>query len=235
MSFQPPVQRAPRQPKRLGRLADVAAGTRQGLLNQHTLDILEAHLVERTRAVSGAPEAKIARTNRAAFRQQHGALDHVIQLAYVAGPGMAQEQLHRVRRKSFTAGFPVTRSVALQKMRGKKRDVLATLAERRQTNLDGVDAKQQILSEASRFHFSMDIGIRRRDDADIGTTGAGRPHALELAGLEDAQQLRLLRQRQVADLVEKQRAALRQLEPAHTVRFRIRECAPHMAEELALE
>src|SRR4051812_25308133 len=127
MSFQPPVQRAPGQPKRFGRLADVAAGTRQGFLNQHALDILEAHLVERTRAVSGAPEAKIARTNRPALRQQHGALDRVIQLAYVAGPGMAQEQLHRVRRKSFTAGFLVTRRVASQKMRGQERDVLSTL------------------------------------------------------------------------------------------------------------
>src|SRR5205085_1909885 len=234
MSFQTPIQRAPGQPKRFSRVAHVAARPRQRFLNQHTLHILETHLIERTRAVTSAAETKIARANRVALRQQHGALDRVIELAHVAGPGMTQEQLHRARRKSFTAGFLVTRSVASEKMRGKERNVLATLAERRQTNLDGVDAKQQILSEATRFHFSMDIGIRRRDDADIGTTGAGRPDALELAGLEDAQQLRLLRQRQVADLVEKQRAALGQLEPAHTVRFRIRECAPHMAEELAL-
>ena len=53
--------------------------------------------------------------------------------------------------------------------------------------------------------------------------------------LERAQNLRLQRQRQVADLVEKQRAAVRQLELAGLARHRAGEGALLVAEELGLE
>ncbi len=44
-----------------------------------------------------------------------------------------------------------------------------------------------------------------------------RAHPLQLAGLEHAQQLGLLRERHVADLVEEERAAVGQLEAADAV------------------
>ena len=53
--------------------------------------------------------------------------------------------------------------------------------------------------------------------------------------LQHAQQLRLQLERDVADLVEKQRAAVRQLEAADPLRDRAGERAALVAEELALQ
>ena len=61
------------------------------------------------------------------------------------------------------------------------------------------------------------------------------PTPLELAGLEHAQQLGLLVQRDVGDLVEEQRAAVGELEAADAIGLRVGERALHVAEQLALE
>jgi len=53
--------------------------------------------------------------------------------------------------------------------------------------------------------------------------------------LEEPQELRLHRQRHVTDLVEEQRAPLRELDPPRLVLERPRERAPHVPEELALQ
>ena len=59
--------------------------------------------------------------------------------------------------------------------------------------------------------------------------------ALELALLQHAQQLRLQLQRDLADLVEKHRAVVGQLEAADALRDRAGERAPLVPEQLALE
>ena len=62
-----------------------------------------------------------------------------------------------------------------------------------------------------------------------------RADALELALLEDAQQLRLRRRRHLADLVEEDRALVGGLEPALAHRHRAGEGALLVAEQLGLE
>src|SRR5690606_14975540 len=58
---------------------------------------------------------------------------------------------------------------------------------------------------------------------------------LELVLLEEAQQLDLDRRRDLADLVEEQRAAIGELEPPVLARHRAGEAALLVAEQLALE
>jgi hypothetical protein len=60
-------------------------------------------------------------------------------------------------------------------------------------------------------------------------------HPLELALLQDAQELGLRFQRKLADLVEKQRAAIRDFEPAAPLLRRAGEGAFFVTEELALD
>jgi len=62
-----------------------------------------------------------------------------------------------------------------------------------------------------------------------------RSDALEIAGLEHPQQLRLQVHRDVGDLVEKQGAAVGELEAADAVGLRVGEGAFHMAEQLAFK
>ena len=90
-------------------------------------------------------------------------------------------------------------------------------------------------AEASGSDFFAEIGIRRRDDAHVDVPGARGADALEIAGFEHAQQLRLQIHRDVGDFVEKQRAAVGELETADAIGLRVGERAFDVAEELALE
>src|SRR5712691_11245045 len=77
--------------------------------------------------------------------------------------------------------------------------------------------------------------VGRRDDSYVDLASLERSDAVDLSELDSAQQLRLERERQLADFVEKQRAAVRVLEEADLVVGRARKGAPHVAEQLALE
>ena len=77
----------------------------------------------------------------------------------------------------------------------------------------------------------MEIGVGGGDDAHVHAPRVARADRHDLAVLEHAQQLRLERRRHVADLVEEQRAAVRQLEPSLAIGGRAGERAAHVAEE----
>src|ERR1041385_7565000 len=77
--------------------------------------------------------------------------------------------------------------------------------------------------------------MRRAHDAHIDAAHALAAHAPHLAGLEHAQQARLQPERQLADLVEKKRAAVRLLEHTTPRAARPRERPAFMTEELAFD
>ena len=81
----------------------------------------------------------------------------------------------------------------------------------------------------------MQVGVGRRDDPDVDPARPRRAEPLELAGLDDAQQLGLLAHRHVGDLVEEQRAPVGELEAADAIGLGVGERAAHVAEQLALE
>src|SRR5262249_61849741 len=72
----------------------------------------------------------------------------------------------------------------------------------------------------------------RRAAAPARRVAAG---GVELAGLQPAQEARLLAERHVRDLVEEQRAAVGELEAAGAIGARVGERALDVAEQLALE
>ena len=129
----------------------------------------------------------------------------------------------------------VAARMLLKKMSRKRRDIVAPIAQRRQGDLDRVQAKQQILPETARGDFAIDVRVGRRQNPNVDTSRPRRAEALELSGGNHAKKLGLLRRRHVGDLVEEQRAAIGQLEPAHAIASRIGERAAHMTEQLTLE
>jgi hypothetical protein len=78
-----------------------------------------------------------------------------------------------------------------------------------------------------------EVGVCGRQDAHVHVQDARGSDALQLARLQNAQELRLQPHRHVADLVEKQRPLVRELEAAEAVGARVREGAFDVAEELA--
>jgi len=113
--------------------------------------------------------------------------------------------------------------------------VLAAFAQGRQLDGDRVEAVEQILAETACGHFVAQHGVGGRHQANVRLDGAGRTHALELARLDQAQQLGLLGEGHVADLVEEDRAAAGQFETAGAVRLCVGEGAFDVAEEFAFE
>ena len=154
--------------------------------------------------------------DRRTLRHQHATLDRVIEFADVSGPRMI-EQCLQSRRFERGDVLPIALRVLAQEVRGQRRDVLAPLAKRRQSNLDRVQAEEQVLPEPAGGHFFAEVRVGGRDDADIGLTGARRADPLEVAGLEDAEQFGLQIDRDVRDFVEEQGAAVSQLEPSDPI------------------
>ena len=102
-------------------------------------------------------------------------------------------------------------------MRGQHGNILAAVAQRRQADLDGVQPEEQVLAEAALCHGGVEVGIGGREDAHVHAAGFGGADALELAGLERAQQLGLQSLRDVGDFVQEERAAIGHFEAAHAV------------------
>src|SRR5207248_2629372 len=114
---------------------------------------------------------------------------------------------------------------ALEEELRQLRNVVEPIAQRRKLNFHGVQAVEQILAEAALRDLLVQAGIGGREEAHVRPLYLARAHRRELAGLQHPQELRLLLRRHVADLVEKERAAVSHLEGAGAVRLRVGERA----------
>jgi len=81
----------------------------------------------------------------------------------------------------------------------------------------------------------LEIAVGRCNDPHVDGDGLVSAHALELALLQEAQQLDLDGGRDLADFVEKERALVRLLEAAVTPSLRARERTALVSEELAFQ
>ena len=166
-------------------------------------------------------------------REHDGALDHVLELAHVARPRVVEHALERGARDG-EARLAVLLRVEPDEVIDEQRDVLAARAQRRRRDGDDVEPIVEVLAEAPRLHLGEQIAVGRGDDADVGLDGVAAER-LVLALLQDAQELHLHLRRELADLVEEERAAGGLREAAVLLRDGAGERAALVAEELALE
>ena len=109
------------------------------------------------------------------------------------------------------------------------------LAQRRNRDRKHRQPEVQILAVLARRDRRLQVAVRRRDDPHVDLKRRRAADPLEALLFERAQNLGLQRQRQIADLVEEQRAAMRHLELAELARRRAGERALLVAEQLGLE
>src|SRR5688500_20400190 len=95
--LQPAIERAAREAERVGRLADVAAVAVESLADEVLLDLLERHLLEAA-ALRRPLEAEVGGGDAVAPREQHRALDGVVELAHVARPRSEERRVGDERR-----------------------------------------------------------------------------------------------------------------------------------------
>ena len=162
------------------------------------------------------------------------AVERVHELADVARPVVRLERGEHGRRDPDAAPGPL--GVEAELGLDEERDVAPALAERRELEADHAEPVVEVEPEAPERHRLGEIAVRRRDDprADVDVPRAAEP--LEEPLLEDAEHLRLHLGGHVADLVEEEGAAARELELARPARGAgAGERAALVAEELALE
>ena len=155
------------------------------------------------------------------FGERDHAADLVLQLADVARPPAQQQVLHRVFGDAHVAlaefGGGLRDEVA-----DERRNLVAPFAQRRDAQADDVEPVEQVLAEAPVLDLLFEVGVGRGDDADVDGERRGLAERADLAGLEEAQQLGLQVEAELADLVEKERAAARGADDARDGRGRRR-------------
>ena len=87
-------------------------------------------------------------------------------------------------------------------------DVVGAVAQRRQLDPDDVEAVVQVGPELALLDQPAQAAVGGGDEADVHRHRAGAAHGHDLPLLEQAQQLGLEVQGDLADLVQQQRAAL---------------------------
>ncbi len=101
--------------------------------------------------------------------------------------------------------------------------------------VDDVEAVVEVLAEFAAFDGVGQVPVGGGDDADVGLDRLVLAEAVELALLEDAEELALGGQGHLPDLVEEEGAAVSQLEFADPLGHGAGEGAALVAEELALQ
>ena len=167
-------------------------------------------------------------------REHDHALDQIAQLSHVPRPRILGQPLHRVGGNAVELAV-VLRRVVADETANEHGDVFGTLAQRREIDAQDVEAIKEIGAEASVVHQLADRLVRRGDDAHVHRNRRHAADAHELALLEHAQELDLRRRRNLADLVEKERSRISELEPPEPALGGAGKCALLVAEQLTLE
>ena len=131
----------------------------------------------------------------------------MLELAHVALPGISHERAQSVTIDTAHLAAEVQVEFTYEMIR-KQRDVLPMLPKRRQRDMDDFQAIEEVAAESPRLDFLGEVPVGARDDADVDPEGLGAADRLHLLLLEHAQKLHLQMQRHLADLIEKDRAAV---------------------------
>ena len=124
---------------------------------------------------------------------------------------------------------------ALQEMLGEQSGVAGPLGEARDSHHDFGEAVVEILAERARRDHLFEILVGGADDPRVDRDRLAAADPLDHPLLQEAQQLDLQRQRDVADLVEEQRAAMGELDLALGGLDRAGEGALLVAEQFGFE
>ena len=118
------------------------------------------------------------------------------------------QQIHRLGRKTFYR-LAITLGKALQKMASQQRDIFPPLPQRWYFNRHHIQAIVEILAKTPGIHLCGKIAMGRRNQPDINRDNLVATDTLNFALLNRTQQTHLHHRRDIANFIEKQRAAVR--------------------------
>src|SRR6056297_1608078 len=166
--------------------------------------------------------------------QYHGAFHHVLEFTYVARPAPALELpcLLLADRQPIAAEFVAE---AIHAVNSQRENVGLALPQGRDRYREYAQPVIKVLPESTRFNLGAEVPVGSGNNANIDRDGPVVTDRFELVFLKYAQQLALKRQRNLADLVQEQRAAVGELHAPDPVAMGAGERALDVTEELAFE
>ena len=146
---------------------------------------------------------------------------------------MTEQRLLRLRTQA-QAAQPEAGAVLFEEVAGQQQHITTALTQRRHRQRVNAQAVIQVGTKASGAHLSRQVAVGGGDHPHVDAVFAIRTNPLQLPTLQHAQQLGLDRQRQFTHFVEKQAAAIGQLELAAALAHGPGEGAAYMAKQFAL-
>src|SRR5579864_7937814 len=233
------VERLEADAKQFGRARFVAPGVGECDVDQLPLHLVDRRAGRETRSGlvagrRGGERRQVGRLDETTLRHDGRALEDVPQFTHVAGPGVPLEQAHR-----RVADAPDRAAVAAIRIGDERLDedgqIVLAVAEGRQLDREHVQPVIEVFAKLVLPDGLERLDVRRRDDANVDALFALAADRPKCPLLEDPEELRLGGGGHLGNLVEKQRAPVRQLERSLPARDGPGECALLVAEELALE
>ena len=161
-------------------------------------------------------------------------LEGVVEFADIARPRIGPQAREQRGRDLFAWGFAARKRAAEQKL-GQRRNVFGPFAQRGQFDRDHAEAIVEVFAEGLVGDQLFEVAVGGRDDAHVDVQIAHAAEPLKGRRLDDPQQFRLKFRRRVADLVQKNRAAVGQREKPLLLLHRPRERALLVAEQVGLD
>src|SRR6266436_2042923 len=166
--------------------------------------------------------------------EDEGPLDGVLQFTDVSRPAVLQEEIASLRTEACLTPSHPARELA-QEVVGQHEDIVRPLPQGWEMDAEDGEPVVEIIAETAIHDGLLQIVVGRCDETDVGAERRRATDTFVLALLDDAQELGLDRGRQLADLVEEQRAARGQLEAAALELVGSGEGATLVPEELRLD
>ena len=233
------AHRIARDPERGGRVRDVPARLRERGQEVLTHPILPGARLDGHRVPDRSCACRRGQSERGggdhrSIAQQDRALEDIAQLPNIARPAVAGQRDASIRSER-ALGKTVVRAGPGEKVLRENQDVGAALAERRQRKRDDGEAMVEVLAKVVARHRGAKILVGGGHDPHVGGLGARAAQTAHRALLERREELGLERRGEQADLVEEQRAAMRELKEAGLGLARVGERALLVAEQLGFE
>src|SRR4029450_8602684 len=176
----------------------------------------------------------MVRVDERAFTENRGPLQDVAKLSNVPGPVVLEKRLSCLARQT-SGGPPERRANLLQGYIAQRHDIRGTFAQRRNPDVEDAEAVEQVLAKLAALDGFPQVAVGRGDHPDVRLEKARPPQPLELALLQDAQELGLCGQTHPPALVEEQHAAGSEFHLPGLCLLRAGERAALVSKQLRLE
>src|SRR5258705_6882246 len=187
-----------------------------------------------SRGRRGRDDPEVGGGDEPSIGEDERSLDGVLQFTDVARPAVRQKEIASLRAETCLTPSHPARELA-QEVVGQHEDVVRPFLQGREMDAEDGESVVEITAETPIHDGLLQIAVGRRDETDVGAERRRATDTFVLALLDDAEELGFDRGRQLADLVEEQRAARGQLEAAALEPVGSREGATLGPEELRLD